>query len=61
MLAARFLGPPLYAADHAKGYGTLYTVVYRPVERTAEFRWPHARVRQGLADFVETGLVVGFG
>lgn len=57
----RFLGPPLYATDHAKGYGTLYTVVYRPGDRSAEFRWPHARVRQGLDAFVETELVVRFG
>lgn len=56
-----FLEPPLYAADHARGYGTLYTVVYRPEDRTAEFRWPHCRVRQGLEGFVETELTVPLG
>jgi predicted choloylglycine hydrolase len=57
----RFLEAPLYATDHAKGYGTLYTVAYRPEERSAEFRWPHCRVTQEVDRFVETELVVGFG
>lgn len=57
----RFLEPPLYATGHAKGYGTLYTAIYKPKERSAEFRWPHCRVSQSLENFAPMELVVGFG
>jgi len=56
----RFLEPPLYANDHAKGYGTLYTVAYRPREGSAEFLWPGSRVEQSIDRFVETELTVEF-
>lgn len=55
-----FLRPPLYVGDHGRGYGTLYTSVYRPGSRGAEFLWPHCRVRQSLDDFTETELVVRY-
>src|SRR4051812_36967154 len=50
-LADRFLLPPLYATGWAQGFGTLYTVVYRPVERTVEYRWPGSTWRHSLDDF----------
>jgi predicted choloylglycine hydrolase len=37
---ASFLRPPLYSNAFARGYGTLYTAVYRPGERTVDYRWP---------------------
>jgi predicted choloylglycine hydrolase len=58
---AEFLEPPLYAARHAEGYGTLYTVAYRPETGQAEFLWPQARVKQGIERFSEMELRVGFG
>lgn len=58
---AGFLEPPLYATRHAEGYGTLYTVVYRPETGEAEFLWPQARVKQGIEGFSEMELRVGFG
>lgn len=42
--ASRFIGaflrPPLYSTAYARGFGTLYTAVYWPARRVAEYRWP---------------------
>lgn len=59
--ADAFLAEPIYATDHALGHGTLYTVVYRPCEGSAEFRWPRARVRQSFASFEEKESRVRYG
>jgi predicted choloylglycine hydrolase len=39
-LVGAFLRPPLYSTAYSLGFGTLYTAVYRPAERTVEYRWP---------------------
>jgi len=40
-LIASFLHPPLYANAFAKGYGTIYTALYRPTASPrAEYLWP---------------------
>lgn len=40
-LVASFLQPPLYASAFAKGYGTLYTAVYRPTgSPKVAYLWP---------------------
>ncbi|MGK5682348.1 C45 family autoproteolytic acyltransferase/hydolase [Actinoplanes sp. URMC 104] len=35
-----FLQPPLHRTEYARGFGTMYTAVYRPDEGTLEYRWP---------------------
>ena len=48
--AGAFLEPPLYATAFARGFGTLYTAVYRPGSRTVTYRWPgHESWQQSLA------------
>lgn len=42
-LVAAFLRPPLYSLAFARGYGTLYTTVYRPKEGCFDLRWPGQR------------------
>ena len=37
-----FLTPPVYQTNFARGYGTLYTVIYHPGECSAELIWPGA-------------------
>ncbi|MFV0299888.1 MAG: C45 family autoproteolytic acyltransferase/hydrolase [Paracoccus sp. (in: a-proteobacteria)] len=37
-----FLKPPIYSAAFDRGFGTLYTAVYRPRKGEAELRWPGA-------------------
>lgn len=50
---ASFLAPPLYSSAFANGYGTLYTAVYRPLERSVEYRWPDGSWRFGFDAFEE--------
>ncbi len=39
-LTAALLRPPLYATRFRHGFGTLYTTVIRPLERTVAYHWP---------------------
>ena len=39
-IVGQFLQPPLYQTEYRRGYGTLYTAVYHPAARVAEFIWP---------------------
>jgi len=48
-----FLRPPLYSSAFASGYGTLYTAVYRPLERSVEYRWPEGQWRFAFDSFPE--------
>jgi predicted choloylglycine hydrolase len=47
--AGAFLAPPLYATDYARGFGTLYTAVWRPDLGEVELRWPDGVWRHALA------------
>jgi predicted choloylglycine hydrolase len=38
--ADAFLRPHLYSQAYERGFGTLYTAVYRPVEGRVQYRWP---------------------
>jgi len=57
---ARFLEPPLYTTDHARGFGTLYTAVYRPRGARAETRWPRYVLPQAIDRFREVTLRIRF-
>jgi predicted choloylglycine hydrolase len=48
-----FLRAPLFNTDYSSGFGTLYTAVYRPQERVAEYRWPAHSWPLGFDSFVE--------
>jgi len=52
-LIASFLQPPLYSNAFAKGYGTIYTAVYRPTRSDVEYLWPHERWKFGFDAFEE--------
>lgn len=54
------LKPPLFQTGYGRGYGTLYTAVYRPLSRSAELVWPDAYWPQSCADFQEGSLSVSF-
>lgn len=36
-----FLRPPLYSLAFDRGFGTLFTAAYRPLERRLTYHWPH--------------------
>jgi predicted choloylglycine hydrolase len=43
-LLAAFLAPPLFSTNYAEGFGTVYTTLYRPGERSMAVHWrgqPH--------------------
>lgn len=46
-----FLRPPLYSTAFTRGFGTLYTAVYRPVKRTLDIHWPRAKWELDLKSF----------
>ena len=56
----RFLEPPLYNRRFSKGFGTLYTAVYDPVARTAEYLWPNHRWKLSFDAFDEGEVVIAF-
>lgn len=43
-----FLQPPLYNTAFERGFGTLYTVAYRPAAGEVEYRWPGSSWRLGF-------------
>lgn len=60
-LIQSFLRPPLYSAAFARGYGTLYTAVYRPTDGSVEYLWPEDRWEQSFARFEEGERAVSVG
>jgi predicted choloylglycine hydrolase len=52
-LVRAFLRPPLYSTAYARGFGTLYTAVYRPDTGEAQYLWPDFVWRQSFASFTE--------
>jgi len=57
-IAAAFLARPLYNVEYDRGFGTLYTAVYRPADLTVEYRWPSATWRRGFDDPSATKNIV---
>lgn len=50
---------PLFAANYAQGFGTLYTAIYNPQLRAMEYRWPNrARMYQSFSCFEEYDVCV---
>jgi predicted choloylglycine hydrolase len=52
-LTAAFLRPPLHSKAYARGYGTLYTAIYRPARGEVEYRWPELSWTFSFAAFEE--------
>lgn len=50
---AAFLRRPLYSSAFDRGFGTLYTAVYRPRKGEMELRWPRAAWPMNLHAFEE--------
>lgn len=48
-----FLRPPIYSTAFDRGFGTLYTALYRPRLGQMELRWPRAIWPLSIHDFVE--------
>jgi predicted choloylglycine hydrolase len=50
-VADALLRPPLFQSSYLRGYGTLYSAVYRPQSGRAELLWPGVRWEQSLETF----------
>ncbi|EPJ45792.1 MAG: hypothetical protein OFPII_24400 [Osedax symbiont Rs1] len=48
-----FLQPPLYSDAFKRGFGTLYTTLYRPTEGVMEIIWKDQHWLQSFIDFTE--------
>jgi len=57
---AAFLQPPLLQKEYHKGYGTLYTAIYRPNLTEVEYRWPGQELKLGLGDWKDQEIHVQF-
>ena len=57
---SRFLLPPLYQTNFKSGWGTLYTAVYRPLDRAMSVQWPHYSLSEQIDRFTETTLSISF-
>ena len=55
-----FLEPPVYQTSYGRGYGTLYTALYRPDDAAVELIWPSVRWQQSCAAFEEGTRTVCF-
>jgi len=52
-LIKKFLHKPLYSKDFNKSFGTLYTVIYRLDQLSAELRWPDKNLTCSFENFSE--------
>lgn len=59
-IEAQFLSPPLYSTGYTQGFGTVYTVSYRPDRGEAVFAWPGKKIRQSFEHFSPTEVMVDF-
>lgn len=48
-----FLEPPLFNTAYQRGFGTLYTAVYRPLDSVADYLWRTTASRQTFSRFTE--------
>jgi predicted choloylglycine hydrolase len=60
VIEEQFFAPPLYSTGYTKGFGTVYTVSYRPDRREAVFAWPGKKIRQSFERFAPTEVTVDF-
>ena len=59
-LIQAFLRSPVYSTAYGRGFGTLYTAVYRPFDKEVDYLWPNGSWRQSFSAFEEGTRVVLF-
>lgn len=58
--AGRFLQPPLFNTQFARGFGTLYTAAYYPLRGECHYLWPQNQWRFNFENFAETDYQISF-
>ena len=56
----KFLQPPLYHNQFARGFGTLYTAAYYPGQNECRYIWPENEWRFNFDNFEETEYQLSF-
>lgn len=51
---------PVFNSAYQRGFGTLYTAVYRPADSSVDVIWPHASWHLGMDHFVEQEVQVSY-
>jgi predicted choloylglycine hydrolase len=59
-MLGHFMQPPVYQTSYGRGYGTLYTALYRPENSSVELVWPSGRWPQSCAIFHEGTRILTF-
>lgn len=59
-LIQAFLRSPVYSTAYGRGFGTLYTAVYRPFDKEVDYLWPNGSWRQSFSAFEEGTRAVRF-
>ncbi len=57
---AGFLKPPLFNRAYQRGFGTLFTAVYRPHQGKADYLWPGISWQQSFESFEEGSRTIYF-
>lgn len=55
---AAFLRPPLFQTQYDRGYGTIYSAIYRPTARRMDYRWTNQTMVLNLDDFRKRAVTV---
>ena len=58
--AARFLQPPMFQTDYARGFGTVYTAAYYPCRGEAHYLWKDNRWCLSFDNFFEAMCELNF-
>ena len=59
-LVQAFLRSPVYSTAYGRGFGTLYTAIYRPHAGELEYLWPNGNWRQSFQVFEEGARALRF-
>ncbi|MBS3802984.1 MAG: hypothetical protein KGY54_00415 [Oleiphilaceae bacterium] len=59
-LISAFFSPPLFRSDYRRGLGTIYTGVYYPVERRAQYHWSNYSVEVSFEQFEEKTIDIRY-
>jgi predicted choloylglycine hydrolase len=59
-LLAGFLRPPVFNSAYHRGFGTLYTAVYKPHQTTVDYLWPNQHWHFGMDNFSEQHCEIAF-
>jgi predicted choloylglycine hydrolase len=57
-ILSTFFQAPLYCNNFEKNFATLYTTVYKPIEKTVAIHWPEKSIFQSFTNFTEQTSII---